>query len=294
LMPAPAFAQAQKPGVMTPDGVLESVESEYNNIFVMKRGKQLYMNFGYRGSQYVESIYDLLDPGSLPAEYTRYMTLAMLYAAKLERGAFVGLGGGRTASYLVNSFPAFRLEIAELDPEVIRLAKKYFAVAEGERLKINAQDGRVFLARTRNIYDVVFLDAYRGPFVPFHLMTKEYFELVKKRLAPGGVVAQNVEPSTMVLDSAILTIGSVFRNVETFDAGGNVVIIAYDGEPIPDARLRERARNITAQNKLRYDLVKLFDAKKLIRPEQAAKVLTDDFAPVEMLKTIRRHNERRQ
>lgn len=294
MLPAPALAQSQKPGVMSPDGVLESVESEYNNIFVMKRGRQLYMNFGYRGSQYVESIYDLLDPGSLPAEYTRYMTLAMLYAGKLERGAFVGLGGGRTASYLVNSFPAFRLEIAELDPEVIRLAKKYFAVAESERLKISAQDGRVFLARTRNTYDVVFLDAYRGPFVPFHLLTKEYFELVKKRLAPGGVVAQNVEPSTMVLDSAILTIGSVFRNVETFDAGGNVVIIAYDGEPIPDARLRERAKNITAQHKLRYDLAKLLDAKKVIRPEQAAKVLTDDFAPVEMLKTIRRHNERRQ
>jgi spermidine synthase len=292
--PAPAGAQPATLGAMSPDGVLESVESEYNNIFVVKRGRHVYMNFGYRGSHYVESVYDLLDTGSLPAEYTRYMTLAMLYAKKVERGAFVGLGGGRTASYLVNSFPAFKLEIAELDPEVIRLAKKYFGVAEGERLKISAQDGRVFLVRSKSAYDIVFLDAYRGPFVPFHLLTKEYFELVKKRLAPGGVVAQNVEPSTMILDSAIVTIGSVFKNVDTYDAGGNVVVIAYDGEKVPDAELRKRAAALAAANKLRYDPLELLKAKKAITPDKSAKVLTDDFAPVEMLKTIRRHNERRK
>lgn len=292
--PSTAQAQPAKPSVMAPDGVVESVESEYNNVYVIKRGRYLYMNFGYRGSHYVESVYDSLDPGGLTVEYTRYMTLATLYAGKLERGAFVGLGGGRTASYLVNSLPGFRLEIAELDPEVIRLAKKYFGVQESDRMKISPQDGRIFLNRTKNTYDIVFLDAYRGPFVPFHLLTKEYFELVKKRLSPKGVVAQNVEPSTMVLDSAIMTIGSVFRNVETFDAGGNVVIIAYDGERIPESVLQQRAQALTSAHKLRYPLADLLKARKTITPEKGAKLLTDDFAPVEMLKTIKRHNERRQ
>ena len=291
----PGQALAQGPVSATrPDGVLESVESEYNNIFVIKQGRMLYMNFGYRGSQYVESIYDTLDPGSLAATYTRYMTLAAIYAPKLERAAFVGLGGGRTASYLVGSFPQLRMDVAELDPEVIRLARKYFGAYETDRLKIHAQDGRVFLNRSRTTYDAVFLDAYRGPFVPFHLLTKEYFELIKKRLNPGGVVAQNVEPSTMVLDSALKTIGSVFRNVETYQASGNVVIIAYDGEPIPPQRLRERAAALTAQHKLRYDLTGLLEARRAIALEPGAKLLTDDFAPVEMLKTIKRHNERQK
>jgi spermidine synthase len=107
------------------------------------------------------------------------------------------------------------------------------------------------------------------------------------------VVAQNVEPSTMVLDSAIRTIGTVFKNVETYEAGGNVVIIAYDGEPVPPAKLRERAAALTKQHKLRYDLVELLAAKRDIKPQAGAKLLTDDFAPVEMLKTIKRHNERR-
>lgn len=288
--PGPAAAQVS---VMAPDGVIEKVESEYNNVFVIKQGQTLYMNFGYRNSQYVESVYDMLDRGALAARYTRYMTVAPAYLDRFERAAFVGLGGGRTASYLVDSFPQLSLEIAELDPEVIRLAKKYFGVKESDRLKISAQDGRIFLTRSKTTYDAVFLDAYRGPFVPFHLLTKEYFEIIKKHLRPGGVVAQNVEPNTMVLDSAIRTIGTVFKNVDTYEAGGNVVIIAYDGAPIPPAKLRGRAAALTKQHKLRYDLVELLAAKREIKPQEGAKLLTDDFAPVEMLKTIRRHNERR-
>lgn len=290
-----ALAAPERPvSAMTADGVIESVESEYNNIYVIKQGKLLYMNFGYRGSQYVESVYDLLDPTALSAQYTQYMTLAAAYAEKLERAAFVGLGGGRTATYLVRSFPELKMDVAELDPEVIRLAKKYFGAHESDRLKIHAQDGRIFLTRSRATYDAVFLDAYRGPFVPFHLLTQEYFELIKKRLNPGGVVAQNVEPSTMVLDSAIKTIASVFRNVETYEASGNVVIVAYDGEPIPPERLRERAAALTARYKLRYDLTELLKARTTITLQEGAQLLTDDFAPVEMLKTIRRHNERRR
>jgi len=288
----PEAARAQV-SVMAPDGVLEKVESEYNNVFVVKQGQMLYMNFGYRNSQYVESMYDMLDRGALAARYTRYMTLAPVYVDRFERAAFVGLGGGRTASYLVDSFPQLSMEIAELDPEVIRLAKKYFGVKESGRLKISAQDGRIFLTRSKNLYDAVFLDAYRGPFVPFHLLTKEYFEIIKRHLRPGGVVAQNVEPSTMVLDSAIRTIATVFRNVDTYEAGGNVVLIAYDGEPIPPAKLRERAAALAKKHKLRYDPVELLAAKRDIKPQEGAKLLTDDFAPVEMLKTIKRHNERR-
>jgi spermidine synthase len=294
-LPAGALAAPARPlSAMTADGVIESVESEYNNIFVIKQGRLLYMNFGYQGSQYVESVYDLLDPTALSARYTQYMTLAAAYADKLERAAFVGLGGGRTATYLVRSFPQLQMDVAELDPEVIRLAKKYFGAQESDRLKIHAQDGRIFLNRSRATYDAVFLDAYRGPFVPFHLLTKEYFELIKKRLNPGGVVAQNVEPSTMVLDSAIKTIGSVFRNVETYEASGNVVIVGYDGDPVPPERLRSRAAALTARYKLRYDLTELLKARTSIALQEGAKLLTDDFAPVEMLKTIRRHNEPRR
>ena len=287
-------ARAQAPGGFVKEAVLESVESEYNNVYVIRRGNLLFMNFGYRGSHFVESVFDVTRPKELAVEYTRYMTLGLLYADKLERAAFVGLGGGRTASYLVRTVPELTIDVAELDKEVIRLAQKYFAVETGERLKLHPQDGRLFLTRTKNKYDLVFLDAYRGPFVPFHLLTREFFTLIKSRMTPNGVVAQNVEPTTMLLDSAITTIGSVFPNVDVYEAGGNVVVIGYSGPRRSVESLRHRA--VAFQQKYRplYNPVDLLAARRDFKPASTAKVLTDDFAPVELLHTIKRHNERRQ
>jgi spermidine synthase len=135
------------------------------------------------------------------------MTSALAYEShEVRKIALVGLGGGRTISYFVGSLPQVTADVAELDPAVIALAQKYFAVAPNEHLRISNKDGRVFLNQTKDKFDIILLDAYRGPFVPFHLMTREYFEIIKKHLRPGGVVAQNVEPTTMLFDSAATTL----------------------------------------------------------------------------------------
>jgi spermidine synthase len=282
---APAAASEQ---------VLESVESEYNNIFVTRRGPLRFMTFGYRGSQYVESVWDPSRPDELVVDYTRYMTLALLYPSALEQAAFIGLGGGRTAGYLVRTVPSLSLEVAELDGQVIRLAKQYFGVQTGPRLSIAQADGRVFLTRSKKRYDLVFLDAYRGPFVPFHLLTKEFFQLVKSRLKPDGVVVQNVEPSTMVLDSAYRTIGAVFANVDYYEAAGNAVLVGYNGRPLSQDELNARAVRFAKTHRPLYPPATLLTSRRSFTPSTSAKVLTDDFAPVEMLRTIKRHNEKRQ
>ncbi len=251
------------------------------------------MNFGYKGSHYVESVFDPARPKELVVDYTKYMTLGLVYADKIEHAAFVGLGGGRTAAYLVRTVPELKLDVAELDREVIRLAQKYFAVEPSERLKIHPQDGRLYLTRTKNKYDLVFLDAYRGPFVPFHLLTKEFFALIKSRLNPNGVVVQNVEPTTMLLDSAITTIRSVFPNVDVYEAKGNVVVVGYAGKPRSLESLRQSAARVNEKYRPLYNPVDLLQARLEFRASPTAKVLTDDFAPVEMLHTIKRHNEKR-
>jgi spermidine synthase len=240
----------------------------------------------------VESAYDPARPNELVIEYTRYMTLGLLYPRALDAAAFVGLGGGRTAGYIVRTVPQMKLEVAELDKEVIRLATKHFGVAAGPRLAISATDGRVYLARSTKKYNLVFLDAYRGPFVPFHLLTKEFFTLVKGRLTPDGAVVQNVEPSTMVLDSAVRTIGTVFANVDLYEAAGNVVVVAYDGPRLSREELRTRAQRFTATYRPLYPPEAMLGAWRPFTPAPAAKLLTDDFAPVEMLRTIKRHNEK--
>lgn len=285
-------ARAAGPGVAPGESVLESVESEYNNIFVIQNGNLIYLNFGYRGSQYIESVLDRTRPNDLAVEYTRYMSLGLIYPDKLERAALVGLGGGRTGEYLVRTVPGLKLDIAELDPDVIRLAQKYFGVAPTDRLKIHPQDGRLYLNKVKDTYDLVLVDAYRGPFVPYHLLTKEFFTLIKSRLSPTGVVVQNIEPTTMLLDSAIVTIRSVFPNVDVYNANGNIVVVGSSGPPKSSDAMRAKAQAFDDKYHPLYSMQTLLGAKRGIMVAPDAKLLTDDFAPVEMLHTVKRHNEK--
>ena len=289
-------SQAQSPSVMMlRDGQIEKVDSEYNTIFVDKQGPFISLNFGYRQNRYTESVIDLQHRDELVVTYTRYMTSSLAYQqGPLKRIALVGLGGGRTISYMVASLPGVVADVAELDPAVISLAKKYFGTDSTDRLHIHNRDGRVFLNQTKDKYDIILLDAYRGPFVPFHLTTQEFYRLVKSRLNEGGVVAQNVEPSTMFFDSAYATMKSVFDQVDAIDASGNVVLIGYAGPKLSSQDLARKAAAAQERLKMRYDLRDLVKARRDVTIASDAKVLTDDFAPVEMLKTVKRHNEKRE
>jgi spermidine synthase len=288
------FAQ-QTSVLMRNDGLIEKVDSEYNTIFVEKRGSFVSLNFGYRANRYTESIIDLSNRDDLVVTYTRYMTSALAYpTGPVRRVALVGLGGGRTISYVVSGLPGVTADVAELDPAVISLAKKYFGVESTDRLRIVNKDGRVFLNQSKDKFDLILLDAYRGPFVPFHLTTQEFYRLVKSRLNDGGVVAQNVEPSTMFFDSAYATMKTVFDQVDAIDAGGNVVLIGYSGQRLSPAELSRRAAAAQEKLRMKYDLRELVKARKDVQVAADAKVLTDDFAPVEMLKTVKRHNEKRE
>ena len=278
-----------------PDGVLESIDSEYNSIIVRKAGPRISLTFGYRNLRYTESAIDWSRPEELVVPYTRYMTVALAYCPDTpKRIGMVGLGGGRTISYLTRALPEARAEVAELDPAVIDVAGRYFGVVETPNLRIHAQDGRVYLAESRQQFDLILLDAYRGPFVPFHLTTKEFYQLVKSRLREGGVVAQNVDPDTLLLDSTYLTMKAVFAQVDAYYLDENIVLIGYSGRMLPDEELAAAAARVQARGQFRHDLRELVKARFLLEVNGSARPLTDDFAPVEVLRTIKRHNEKRQ
>jgi spermidine synthase len=154
------------------------------------------------------------------------------------------------------------------------------------------------LSESKDKYDIILIDAYRGPFVPFHLLTKEFYQIVKDHLADGGVVAQNVEPSTMLFDSAVKTIASVFPELDFYRADGNIVTVAYNGPTRNAEDLAATARERDAAFGLRYSLSDMLAQRRRIQIDggkvidASAKVLTDDFAPVETLKNIERHNRK--
>lgn len=282
------------PGTRAQDKLIEKVESLYNDIYLYRRDDGYFtLSFGARRLRYIESIVNPKDELELPVTYTRAMTLAAAYAPALNDAAMIGLGGGRTSWYLHKSIPELKMYAAELDPAVVKIADKYLGVKNEPNFEINTIDGRMFLVKTQKTFDFMLVDAYRGPFVPFHLLTREFFALAKQRLNPGGVVVQNVEPSTMLFDSAVATIASVFSNLDYYKGEGNIVIVAYDGPRKSAADLKKIAEERQAQYKFRYELPKLLGEQFHPNVDWSKRALTDDFAPVEYLKAIDRHNQRR-
>ena len=284
----PQVAQAQQ------QKILESRESLYNNIFVVGDGENVYMTFGHNKRYYTESGMRLSDPNLLTVGYTQFMTLGIAYQPKATRILEIGLGGGRTVTYMHNFMPAVKIVAVELDVEVANLAKKYFGFKETENLNLVVADGRSYVLKTKEKWDVIMVDAYRGPFVPFHLLTKEFYQLLKDRLNPGGVIVQNVEPTTMLFDAAAATVKSIFSSVDMYDADGNVVMIAYDGPSLSQDELKKRAAEAQAQYKFRHDITTMIGRRRVLEKVDAKRVLTDEFAPVETLRAIEQHNKKWQ
>ncbi len=271
--------------------LIEERSSTYNNIYVYKEGSNVIMTFGHNRRFYTESIYDSTDELALPVTYTRFMTVGLAYTSAADNLLEIGFGGGRTAWYLHKHVPKLDITCVELDPAVVDLAQKHFGVKQEDKFKIVTADGRSFLTKSRESWNIIMIDAYRGPFVPFHLLTEEFYKIVKSKLKPGGVVVQNVEPTTMMFDSAISTIHKVFANVEVFDAGGNIVTVAYDGPKRPQVELQARAAVLQQQHNFVYPLAAFLGERRTVTRSRG-KVLTDDFAPVESLLAIDKHNRR--
>ena len=275
-------------------GLVTKVESLYNDIYLYRQAGGNYMlSFGAKRLRYVESIVNPDDELELPVFYTQSMTAGLAFAAELNEAAIIGLGGGRTGWYLHKSVPDLKFTAVELDPAVASIADEYFNVRPEDNFDIEIRDGRVYLARTDKTFDLILVDAYRGPFVPFHLLTSEFYQLVAERLRPGGVAVQNVEPSTMLFDAAVATIGAAFENLVFLRGSGNIVIVAYNGPQKDDATVKRLAAERQAQYGFRYDLNEIIERRFTPAWNAETEPLTDDFAPVEYLKAVERHNEKR-
>ncbi|HEY8193268.1 MAG TPA: fused MFS/spermidine synthase, partial [Gaiellaceae bacterium] len=104
----------------------------------------------------------------------------------------LGNAAGTAARAFERYYPDARIDGVELDPAVSKVGRRFFGMGEIGTLTVHDQDARSFLRQTDKRYDVIIVDAYRPPYVPFYLATREFFELVHERLSPGGIVALNV------------------------------------------------------------------------------------------------------
>jgi predicted membrane-bound spermidine synthase len=273
------------------DGRVAHIETEYNNVYINKRGPLLSLTTRVRNETYFHSIVDLLDPDDMPVPYTRIMPAALLYPNSIRHILMVGLGAGSVSTYLGRAMPDIRIDVVELDPGVVAAGRKYFGLQETDKVHFLESDGRVYLNRNNDLYDLILLDAYRELGVPFHLLTQEFYALVKKRLAPSGVVVSNISGNTKLYLSTLATFRSVFPTVDVYpdwkepNEAQSIVVAAPGLRPSGDT-LMQHAVVLQEQHRFRYPLSDLVDKRTSIQNEDNSDVLTDDFAPVDLYETM--------
>ncbi len=263
------------------DGELAHIEGHYNDLYVVKQGRELLMTSRIRGWNWTESRISLADADEIPASYLRKMTVALAYPPKNDSILLIGLGGGVLTNYVGRFVPDAQIDSVEIDPGVIDAARTWFSLRENERAHVSESDGRVFLNRSQKLYDVALIDAYIGGSVPFHLMTKEFYALLKRRLAPGGAAVFNIHEPSRLFTASVRTLQSVFATVDFYRSGlGETAVVATDA-PRTDSALQRRAEEMQAKYGFRFPLPELVTQREAYDPGRGD-VLTDDFAPVDV------------
>ena len=197
------------------------------------------------------------------------------------RVAILGNAAGTTARAYEEFFPKTRVDGVEIDAELSEIGRRFFDMSNPE-LRLYHEDARPYLRRTRARYDVISVDAYRQPYIPFYLTTAEFFRLVRERLAPGGVLVVNAgHPigQTELERTLTASIATAFANVRRDPTEPTNTLLVASAAPVTRERLE---RNVPALPPGLRPLA-TETAARLAQPLRGGSAYTDDRAPVEWL-----------
>jgi spermidine synthase len=268
--------------VRAADGVLYEEESRYQFVQVRERdgARYLYLNEGVA----VHSIWrpdDVLTGG----EWDMFLIVPAMLERRLGRVAILGNAGGTTGRAIGQLYPWAHIDGVELDPEVNEVARRFFGQREGEKLDVHAADARPFLAHTSKRYDLIVVDAYRQPYVPFYLATREFFRLARERLTPGGILALNVAsvPDDERLSHGVTgTLAHEFPQVWRWKPLRFNELVLGMTRPVDDEVLDAMVERVGRVDERLHVLAHMWqaDAEVVGRNDRA---WTDDHAPVEWI-----------
>lgn len=273
-------------------GLVYYQESLYNYIQVVRTGdgtNELVLN---EGANAVHSIYnpDRIFYG--PEWYTDYLLTLPYFndgaAAGAVRGlGIIGLAGGTIARQYSAVYGPIPIDGAEIDPAIVTVGRRYFGMTE-PNLSVYIADGRTFLRTTHHRYDVVAIDAFQQPYIPFQLTTREFFEEIRAHLSATGVLAINTAHTCAdrrLVQAFVNTLYAAgFRSVYTLDIGNtlNTEVVATVSPTNLDAYRRNLA-HLPAGSPLGAIAQDASLAAGDARVEARGIVFTDDQAPVEQL-----------
>jgi spermidine synthase len=274
LVPAALFVLP--PGaVKAQDGLLYEHESLYQFIQVVERdgARRLYLNEGI-------AVHSIWRPETTltGGVWDTFLALPVLLNRPPTRLAVLGNAGGTVARAFGEFWPDVEIDGVEIDPAVSEAGRRYLGLGDNPRLEVHDADARPFLRRTGERYDLIYVDAYHQPYVPFYLTTQEFFRLAKSRLAPGGLIALNVAtvPDDRRLEQELAgTLATVFPDVQVWPALRFNHIVIGLLEPIPAEQVDYDARL--------GSLVELLETELSGPVPPALDPWTDDRAPVEWI-----------
>jgi spermidine synthase len=198
-----------------------------------------------------------------------------------RRVGILGNAAGTTSRAYEEFFPRTRVDGVEIDPELSEIGRTYFDM-NNPRLHLYHEDARPYLRRTDATYDVITVDAYRQPYIPFYLTTREFFENVRDRLAGGGVLLVNVghpEGQSGLEKVLSATIGDVFPHVLRDPMTDTNTLLVASEAPLSAARMSPVEPSLPVALRPTAEAA----AQRLEPPVRGGAVYTDDKAPVEWL-----------
>ncbi|GGF55179.1 spermidine synthase [Marmoricola endophyticus] len=233
-----------------------------------------------------QAVHSLYRPGSYLTTGYWDQQLALMWAGRsdLRSVAILGSAAGTTARALGHYSPTTHIDAVEIDKAVTQAGRKYFDL-QAPDLQTYADDARPWLERTTTKQDAIVIDAYRQPYIPFYLTTKEFFALVRDRLAPGGVVVVNVgQPagSTKLEKVLAATMRTAFGDDRVYRDPAqrtNTLLVGTTDDTEPADALRAKAPTLPAEVEQVLD----GSASRIEPALTGGDVYTDDKAPVEWL-----------
>ena len=244
-----------------PVGGLEKT-TQYSQLLVQDRGLQRSLYFVRDSGEVVlETTVDLSQPEQLVIPYTRAMLVAPLFIPNIKRSLLIGLGGGAMVHFVQAHWPEQMLDAVEIDPVIVALSQTHFGLEQSDQIKLYAEDGFVFIAESKNKYDVIYMDAFLKPSedtdstgVPLRLKTLAFYEQIKARLSPTGLVLFNINHHGRLEDD-INVIHEAFGNVWLLrvPGRGNTIAIASSHQHKLDSVLKE-AHALDSAQRLPFEI----------------------------------------
>ncbi|OGO85526.1 MAG: hypothetical protein A2Y24_03005 [Clostridiales bacterium GWE2_32_10] len=274
LIPNPAFLVYGKTD-------LKDIDTEYSRIWIYPT---YYENKEVKvfqtGNEYSSAMY--LNNDELVFEYTKYYDLAEHFNTGFNKALMLGGAAYSYPKYYLNKYTNATIDVAEIDSRVTDIAKSEFRLKNNPRLRIFHEDGRIFLNKTKNKYDVIYGDAFRSKSVPYQLTTKDAVEKMYNVLNDNGVVVINIISSIegdkgKFFRGEYKTYKNIFPQVYVFPVEGikngeeiqNIMLVALKSKDKPSFESTDSELNEYLAHLWKEEI-----------PNDIP-ILTDDYSPVE-------------